>query len=301
MKKITKALFPVAGIGTRMLPLTKSISKEMLPIFNRPVLDLLVEECINAGIEEIIFVISKGKNEIMDYFCSFPELEKKLQKKTNNGDKDSEIRLKQITKFNKIKFSTVRQYEQLGDGHAILQAKHLLKNEPFIIVFGDDLTFSNNTSKESKKSSITQLLEAYEKTQSSIIGVRSVPMKNISSYGVVDINKSTNKVNLIKNLVEKPNKKNAPSNQAIIGKYICTHDIWYGLENATSSIDGEIRLIDGFSKLLEDNIKIFSCSIEGDRFDTGNINELLFANIYFALKSKKISKDDILNIMNKID
>ncbi len=299
MKKITKALFPVAGMGTRMLPLTKSASKEMLPVFDTPVLDILVEECVNAEIEEIIFITSKGKYEIMDYFDALPNLEKKLQKKIDAGDTDSKIRLEKITKFNKIKFSSVRQAEQLGDGHAILQAKHLLKNESFVVVFGDDLTFPNNNSEESKKSSIQQLLEAYKTTQSSVVGVRSVPLETISSYGVVDINNSTNKVSVIKNVVEKPAQKDAPSNQAIIGKYICTSDIWNALENATSSEGGETRLIDGFEQLLKSNISVSACSIEGERFDAGNINELFFANVYCALKSGEVSKDEILEILKK--
>lgn len=299
MKNLTikKALFPVAGMGTRMLPLTKTIAKELLPVFDTPVLDILVEECMNAGIEEIIFVTSKGKNSIMDYFSSLPELEEKLRKKANAGDKNSALRLQKITKFNKIKFSSVRQAEQLGDGHAILQAKHLLQNEPFIVVFGDDLTFPNNSSKESKKSSIQQLLEAYTQTQSSIIGVRTVPLETIAAYGVVDINNSDKKISTISHVVEKPKPQKSPSNQAIIGKYICTPDIWDALEHATSSVDGETRLIDGFEQLLKNKILISSCSIEGERFDAGNIKELFFANVYTALKSGNITKDEILEIM----
>ena len=300
MKTIKKALFPVAGIGTRMLPLTKTLPKELLPVFDTPVLDLLVEECVDAGIEEIIFVTSKEKNAIIDYFDSFPDLELKLQKKVNEGDMESKTRLKQITKFNTIKFSSVRQSEQLGDGHAILQAQHLLRDEPFLVIFGDDLTFASKNSKNTQNSSIQQLLEAYEKTHASIIGVRTVPIETISSYGVVDIEDSTQKINTIHNVVEKPHKNNAPSNQAIIGKYICTPDIWNAIKNATSSEGGEIRLIDGFEKLLKNNKPLYSCSIEGNRFDTGNIKELLFANVYHAIQTGKVTKTEIQNIIDTL-
>jgi len=297
---VKKALFPVAGMGTRMLPLTKVAAKELLPVYNVPALDILVEECMNAGIEEIIFVTSKGKDSIMDYFDALPELEEKLQKKVDAGDKESMVRLQKITKFKNMKFSSVRQAEQKGDGHAILQAKHLLKNEPFLVVFGDDLTFTNSSSVEAKKSSIQQLLEAYEIKQSSIVGVREVPMETISSYGVVDIPNTGEKVNCIKNVIEKPSVEKAPSNQAIIGKYICTPDIWNGLENATTSAGGEIRLIDGFEQLLKDNISVSSCKIEGERFDAGNIKELFFANVYTALKSGDVTKKEILDIIDLV-
>ncbi len=294
---IKKALFPVAGMGTRMLPLTKVSAKELLPVYNVPVLDILVEECMNAGIEEIIFVTSKGKDSIMDYFDAFPELEIKLQKKADEGDTESALRLKKITKFKNLKFSSVRQAEQLGDGHAISQARHLLSNEPFVVVFGDDLTFPNTSSIEAQKSSIQQLLEVYAQEQSSVIGVRSVPLETISSYGVVDITHSDKKVNTVKSVVEKPKKEEAPSNQAIIGKYICTPDIWDALESATHSDGGEIRLIDGFEQMLQKSIPVVSCAIEGDRFDTGNLKELLLANIYMALQSGEVTKEDIVQII----
>ncbi len=299
-KIITKALFPVAGMGTRMLPLTKTSAKELLPVYDTPALDILVEECMNAGIEEIIFVTSKGKDSILDYFDALPELESKLQKKVDAGDIGSAVRLKRITKFKNVKFSSVRQSEQLGDGHAILQAKHLLKNEPFVVVFGDDLTFPNTTSEDAKKSSIQQLLEVYEVEKCSVIGVRSVAIETISSYGVVDISNSDKKVNTVKSVVEKPKQQDAPSNQAIIGKYICTADIWNALENANASEGGEIRLIDGFEQLLKNDISVASCAIEGERFDAGNIKELFFANVYRAICSGEVTKDEILDVMKLI-
>lgn len=295
-KKITKALFPVAGMGTRMLPLTKSASKEMLPVYDSPVLDILVEECVHAGIEEIIFVTSREKAEIENYFDALPYLEAKLQKKANTGDIGSANRLEKITKFKNIKFSAVRQAEQLGDGHAILQAKHLLKDEPFLVVFGDDLTFLG---KDTKKSSIIQLLESYEQKKSCVIGVREVSLDTISSYGVVGIAGDQNdKVNDVESVIEKPKKEDAPSNHAIIGKYVCTSDIWNALEKATPSAGGEIRLIDGFETLLEQSFPVASCSISGDRFDVGNIKELFFANVYKAIDSGEVTKEEVNAVMN---
>lgn len=284
MKKITKAVFPVAGQGTRMLPSTKSIPKELLPLYDTPIIDFLVEECVNEGIEEIIFITSKCKHSLENYFDSLPELEKKLEIK-----KDFES-LERIRKFKNIKISFVRQGEQKGDGHAILQAKHLLQDSPFLVIFGDDITFNN-------KSSVAQLLEAYKEKESSILAVTTVDKKNISSYGVVDI--STNeKINKVNNVIEKPSPEKAPSNKAIIGKYICMPTIWEALENSSVSVGGEYRLIDAFEYLIKKDQDIFSCTIDGNRFDTGSKKGYAMASLFFALKNKHISKDEVLNLLN---
>lgn len=284
--KITKALFPVAGMGTRMLPATKSVPKELLPVYNTPILDLLVEECMDAGIEEIILVSSREKHLIEDYFDSFPELEKKLEKK---GDTE---RLKRIQKFKNIRFTAVRQGEQHGDGHAMLCAEHLFsENEPFLVVFGDELTFG-------KPSSVSQLLDAYAQKKHSIIGVRKVPKENISSYGVVDPKEpTTSKVFEIQDVKEKPKQEDAPSDMAIIGKYICTSDIWKELHSAKPSAGGEIRLADGFMDLLKTS-PISACTIDGHRFDTGSSKGYFLANLYYAMQHEEINKTDIEEVMN---
>jgi UTP--glucose-1-phosphate uridylyltransferase len=295
MKKITKALFPVAGMGTRMLPASKSIPKELLPLYDTPILDILLEECIDAGITEFVVVTSKGKDSIMDYVDNFPELEKKLQKKADAGDTESKKRLAQITKFTNVNFSFVRQGEQNGDGHAILCAEHLLKNDDFLVVFGDEITFG-------EPSSITQLLEAYAEKNSSIIGVQEVPQEKISAYGVVnpsEQNFSGKKVQEITGVVEKPKAENAPSNLAVIGKYICTSDIWDALKNSGVSEGGETRLIDGFEELLKTK-KISSCTIDGKRFDTGSMHGYFFAMVFSALKSKEITKEELQTFIENL-
>ncbi len=286
-KKITKAVFPVAGLGTRMLPATKAIPKELLPIYDTPILDLLVEEAIDAGIEEIIFVVSREKYLIEHYFDSFPELERKLKAKN-----DTE-RLALIQKFKNVHFSSVRQGEQQGDGHALLEAKHLLKNDPFLVVFGDDVMFGS-------PSSMKQLLNAYEEHQNTIIGVYEVNPDQVESYGIVAAKESVyEKVFSVADVQEKPKKSEAKSNLAIIGKYICTKEIWKALENAGTSHGGESRLADAFLEMLP-NTPLSACLLEGNRFDTGNMQGYFYANLFYALKTGEVKKEEIEEFLKRM-
>lgn len=287
MKKITRAVFPVAGMGTRMLPATKSVPKELLPIYDTPILDILVEEAVDAGIEEIIFVVSREKYLIEHYFDSFPELERKLEEK-----KDFE-RLARIQKFKNVHFSSVRQGEQKGDGHAILQAKHLLKDDPFLVVFGDDVMFGT-------PSSMKQLIDAYDHHQNTIIGVYEVDHAEVSSYGIVAPSAdSSGAFFSVADVQEKPKQEDAKSNLAIIGKYICTSDIWEAIENAGTSHGGESRLADAFLELLPAK-PLSACLLSGTRFDTGNMQGYFYANIFYALQSGEVTKDEILKFLTKI-
>lgn len=281
-QKITRAVFPVAGMGTRMLPATKAIPKELLPMYDTPILDVLVEEAIDAGIEEIIFIVSREKYLIEHYFDSFPELERKLIEKN-----DTE-RLARIQKFKKVHFSSVRQGEQKGDGHAIMEARHLLKDDPFLVVFGDDVMFGN-------PSSMQQLLQAYETHHNTIIGVYEVEKENVSSYGIVcPTQKDHNEIFSINDVQEKPTQEEAKSNLAIIGKYICTKEIWNALENAGTSHGGEIRLADAFLELLPSH-PISACRLKGNRFDTGNMQGYFYAYLFYALKKGEIKKEEIID------
>lgn len=300
--KIKKALFPVAGMGTRMLPASKSIPKELLPLYDTPILDVLLEECVDAGVEEFILVTSKGKDSIMDYIDNFPSLEKKLEKKANSGDTESAERLRKIKKFHDVKFSFVRQGQQKGDGHAILEAEHLLKDDDFLVIFGDEVTFGS-------PSSVQQLVEAYHETKTSIIGVQEVSPENVSAYGVVkpllknsEISGNNNSTNTktfeISGVVEKPKQEDAPSNFAVIGKYVCTSDIWDALRASGVSEGGETRLIDGFEKLLK-NRKISACALEGKRFDTGSLKGYFFAHMYAALHHKGVTKSEIQKFLEE--
>ena len=288
---IKKALFPVAGMGTRMLPASKSIPKELLPLYDTPILDVLLEECVDAGVEEFILVTSKGKDSIMDYIDNFPSLEKKLEKKANAGDEESADRLKKIKKFHDVKFSFVRQGEQNGDGHAMLEAEHLLKDDDFLVVFGDEVTFGS-------PSSVQQLVEAYHETKTSIIGVQKVDPEKVSAYGVVKPQNSqiSKKVFEISGVVEKPKQEDAPSHFAVIGKYVCTSDIWDALRKSGVSEGGETRLIDGFEQLLKER-KISACALEGKRFDTGSLEGYFFAHMYAALHHNGVTKDQIQNFL----
>lgn len=281
---IKKAVFPVAGLGTRMLPATKAVPKELLPLYDTPILDILVEEAIDAGIEEIIFVVSREKYLIEHYFDSFPELERRLEEK-----KDF-MRLEKIQKYKNIKFSSVRQGEQKGDGHALMQARHLLGDESFLVVFGDDVMFGN-------PSSMAQLIDAYENHKNSIIGVYEVNLEDVSSYGIVAPVKEIQTVFTIADVQEKPSREQAKSNLAIIGKYICTKDIWNALENAGTSHGGEMRLADAFLEMIP-NTPLSACLLSGNRFDTGNMHGYFFANLFYTLKKGEISKKEIEEFLN---
>lgn len=276
--KIRRALFPIAGLGTRFLPATKVIPKEMLPIVDSPVIELLVEEVVNAGIEEVIFVTSRGKGALEDHFDIVTELEIALQKK---GKMEFLERIKKFEK--KVTFAFVRQHAPLGDGHAILCAKHLLEGEPFLVIFGDDLISGS-------PSSVAQLLSAYESSHSSVIGVQRVEKENISAYGVVDPAEENAPTFRLRGMVEKPKAEEAPSDMAIIGKYICTPGIWDAFETATHSKDGELRLIDGFVSLLK-NEPISACLIDGERFDVGTPLGFLKANIAFGMEREEYREE----------
>lgn len=285
MKKVTKALFPVAGMGTRLLPATKAVPKELLPVYDTPILELLVEECVSAGIEEIIIVTSREKPAIAQHFDQFPFLEQILDQKNKTAIKDK------VTRFKDIKFSFVSQGEAKGDGHAILCAEHLFdEDEPFLVIFGDELHFGN-------PSSVHQLLESFDENQKSVIGVRKVPIKNISAYGVVnpvsEVNSDTFEIS---GVVEKPAPEDAPSPYAVIGKYICTGDIWDALKSGGKSEGGEQRLADGLDQLLKNN-KAFARTIHGERFDTGNKDGLLMANIFYACSQNDLLKAEIREML----
>ncbi|MBD3328668.1 UTP--glucose-1-phosphate uridylyltransferase GalU [Candidatus Peregrinibacteria bacterium] len=273
--KIRKAVFPVGGYGTRFLPVTKAQPKEMLPIVDKPVIQYLVEEAVNAGIEEIVMVTGRGKRAIEDHFDHSFELEYNLVEK---GKHDLLAEVRNIEKL--ARFVYVRQPMPLGDGHAILCAKDVIGNEPFAVLFGDDII-------DNDVPAIKQLMDTYEEKESCCIGLEEVPGEDIKNYGVVAGEMKNDRLIHVNNLVEKPSPKDAPSNLGIIGKYVCTPEIFEALESANKSKDGEIRLIDGFIKLM-DKQNIYGLKLEGNRYDTGNKFGLIKATIDFALKRKDL-------------
>lgn len=278
MKKIRKAVFPAAGFGTRFLPVTKSLPKEMLPIVDKPVIQYLVEEAVAAGIEEIIIVTGRGKRSIEDHFDYSFELEHTLVEKGKHN------LLKEVQGIaNLAKFVYVRQPMPLGDGHAILCAKELIGDEPFAVLFGDDIV-------DHKIPAIKQLINVYNQTGGSVIGLEKVDKKETDQYGIIKPKNQNGRIYEIENLVEKPTPAKAPSNLAIIGKYIVTPEIIQALEKSKPSHGGEIRLIDGFRELKKKQ-KVFGYEIEGKRYDTGNKLGLITATIDFALKRKDLGPE----------
>lgn len=286
--KIRKAVFPAAGFGTRFLPVTKSQPKEMLPIVDKPVIQYLVEEAVAAGIEEVIIVTGRGKRAIEDHFDHSYELEHTLVEKGKHKLLEELKKLPYMAKF-----VYIRQPFPLGDGHAILCAKDLIGNEPFAVLFGDDIV-------DGPKPAIKQLIEAFEKTHSSVIGLEKVPLDKISNYGVISAKNSQGRLHQVKDLVEKPKPKDAPSDLAIIGKYVVTPEIFEALEKSqSSSNDKEIRLIDGFRTLIKTQ-DIYGYEIEGKRYDTGDKFGLIKATIDFGLKRPDLG-DELRSYLKQLD
>lgn len=276
IKKIRKAVLPAAGFGTRFLPATKAQPKEMLPIVDKPVIQYLVEEAVESGIEEIIIITGSGKRAIEDHFDRSFELEHNLL------EKNKKDLYKQVSKISELaKFIYVRQPMPLGDGHAVLCAKELINNEPFAVMFGDDIV-------DGKTPALKQLINVYEKTNSSVIGLEKVSKEQVGNYGIIESCGMDGKMHHISGLVEKPSPKEAPSDLGIIGKYIVTPEIIPALEDAGTSADGELRLIDGFRKLIKTQ-QIYGYEIEGKRYDTGSKYGFIEATIHYALKRKDIA------------
>lgn len=273
MKPVKKAVILAAGLGTRFLPITKAIPKAMLPILNKPVIQYLVEEAVASGIEEIIIVTGLGKRTIEEHFDQSYELEHDLKKR---GKQDLLEDIKKLEES--AQFIFIHQNEAKGDGHALLCAKDLIGDEPFAVLFGDDII-------DSETPALAQMLEVYKEKEAPVLLVEQVESVNISAYGVIGIEYKEGRKFTVNQLVEKPTAKNAPSDYGIIGKYICTPEVLTALSHSESGhSDGEIRLIDGFRTLLAESKPIYALEVQGTRYDTGTPWGLLRANIAFAQK-----------------
>ncbi|MBW0454557.1 MAG: UTP--glucose-1-phosphate uridylyltransferase GalU [Candidatus Kinetoplastibacterium crithidii] len=275
MSNIRKAIFPLGGgMGTRLLPITKALPKEIIPIIDKPLIQYAVEEAISAGITELIFITSRNKRIIEDHFDSSPELEKYL---IDNNKTEMLSIINNIVPKN-IKFSFIRQSKPLGLGHAILSAEHIINKEEFAVILADDLI-------DSKTPVIKQLILIFQQTNSNVIAIQDVSLEEIEKYGIV----ATQKYHQIKNteeitsIVEKPTQTNAPSQTAIIGRYIFKPDIFDHLRTITPDIKGEIQLTEAMISLLKEK-KILAYRYEGERFDCGTKHGLFYANIYFGEK-----------------
>lgn len=277
MPKIKKAIFPVAGFGTRFLPATKAQPKEMLMVVDKPVIQYLVEEAVRAGIEEIIFVTGRGKRAIEDHFDYSFELEKTL---VENNKLELLKKVKAIE--NLARFSYVRQPIPLGDGHAVKCASHLVQpGEPVLVMFGDTLF-------DSQSSPITQVVEAYEKYGESVVGLSEVDKNEVDKFGVIDGLDLGQGNYEIKEFVEKPKIGQAPSNLAAVGIYVITPEVFQVLDGMDSGKSGEIRLADAFDQMLENNRPIYGKKIEGEWLDTGNKFNFIKATVKLGLKDKEI-------------
>lgn len=268
MKKLRKAIIPVAGLGTRMLPATKVIPKEMLPIIEKPIIQYVVEEVIEAGFKDIIFVTHSSKNSIENHFDRSFELESTLEKRVKRS------LLKEIKSISKLKvnISSIRQPEALGLGHAILQAKDIIEDEPFAVILPDRVMNPYEQVAEKKNLSLMKL--EFEKLQSSLILFEKVSKKEVSNYGIAKLSKSNKKnLMLLDDIVEKPSIQNAPSNYAVVGRYIFTSEIFNELEAMTKikkNISKEIELTDAIRGLLKKNKNVFATFLKGECFDCGN-------------------------------
>lgn len=275
MKDIRKVVIPVAGWGTRSLPATKNIPKEMLPIYNKPVIQYVVEEAQRAHIKDVIFVTNRDKNVIEDHFDHNLQLEDLLER-SGKLDKLEEVR--RVAEM--VNILSVRQKRQLGLGHAVLCARELVGDEPFAVMVGDDLMFSGVPG-------IGQLIEVAMAEKMPVIGVMEVPWEKVSRYGIIDGEEEAPGVYRVRDMVEKPKREDAPSRMAIVGRYVLTPDIFDYLEKVKPGHGGEIQLTDALQAMAKDR-GMMAVRMAGMRFDAGDWAEFLSANIYFALQDESL-------------
>ena len=276
---VRKAVFPAAGLGTRFLPATKAQPKEMLPLVDKPIIQYGVEEALDSGVNNIVLVTGRGKNAIEDHFDVSVELETFLEAR---GKKELLAEIRKVS--NLINVSYVRQGEPLGLGHAVLVTKELVGQEPFAVILGDDVI-------DARPPALRQMIDVFEDVGGPVLAIEEVPHESVSSYGVIDAEEVRPGVYKIRDMVEKPPREEAPSNLAIIGRYILTPDIFPALEETARERDrtGEIQLTNAMRKLLKTR-PIYGCRVDGVRHDTGNKLGFLKAVVYFALQRDDLSE-----------
>jgi UTP--glucose-1-phosphate uridylyltransferase len=269
--KVRKAVIPVAGLGTRFLPATKTVPKELLPIVDVPSIQYVVQEAVDAGVQEIIFVTGRGKDGIEDHFDEAPELEQILAER---GQTEMVAMLRRIAEMTEV--VSVRQKKPLGLGHAVLCARDLVGNEPFTVMLADDLI-------DSETPCIRQLLEIFEEKKESVIALMKVPQEEVHQYGVIRGKEVKKGLYQVEATVEKPPAREAPSRMAIIGRYVLRPEIFAILESLPAGKGGEIQLTDGLSRLVQDR-KVFGCEFQGERYDIGDKLGFVRATVAYALK-----------------
>lgn len=286
MKKVRKAIIPAAGLGTRFLPATKAMPKEMLPIVDKPTIQYIVEEAIASGIEDIIIVTGKSKRAIEDHFDFNPELEQNLLEKEKFGLLD---KINYASNLADIHY--IRQKEPKGLGHAVWCARKFIGDEPFAVLLGDDIVQSDTPC-------LKQLIDQYENTHSSVIGVQQVPDNETHRYGIIDPESQLDRRYQVSNFVEKPKPGTAPSNLAIMGRYVLTPQIFKFLENQELGAGGEIQLTDAIQQLNSIQ-RVFAYDFEGKRYDVGEKIGFVKTTLEFALQDKDLRKE-ILEFMSGI-
>ncbi|HCL26203.1 MAG TPA: UTP--glucose-1-phosphate uridylyltransferase [Dehalococcoidia bacterium] len=276
--QIRKAVIPAAGLGTRFLPVTKAVPKELLPIIDRPLLHYVIAEAVEAGVEEVIIVTSPGKASIGDYFRSDPELEQRL---ADNSDAGNLALVKEASDLARVSFVT--QHQALGLGHAVLMAKDAVGDEPFVVVLPDDIIAHS-------PGAISQMVQVSDRLNAGVIAVEQLPWEVIHNYGVVDGVPESERVHKIRGLVEKPSREEAPSNLSIVGRYILPPQIFQILENTRPGAIGEIQLTDALVEMITTQ-ELYAYRFQGRRFDGGTPMGLLKASLAFGLERADTRED----------
>jgi UTP--glucose-1-phosphate uridylyltransferase len=287
-KKITKAIFPVAGLGTRFLPATKSVPKEIMTLVDRPLVQYAIDEARAAGIKEFIFVTSRGKGALEDYFDNAPQLEQELRKK----GKDELLEILKSTNMDSGEIAYLRQHKPLGLGHAVWCARRLIANEPFAVILPDDVIAAD-------KPCLKQMVEAFEETGGNMVAAMEVPDAATKSYGILDVKEDMGSIVSTKGMVEKPEPGSAPSNLAVIGRYILTPAVLQKLNKKEAGTGGEIQLTDAIDAAREDGEEVYGYRFQGQRFDCGSKAGFLQATVAFALARDDL-RDDLWNYISDV-
>lgn len=282
---VHKAIIPAAGLGTRFLPATKAQPKEMLPIVDKPTLQFIIEEAVESGIEEILIITGRNKKSIEDHFDKSVELELELEKK---GKTELLEEVRRISDMVNIHY--IRQKEPLGLGHAVYCAKSFISNEPFAVLLGDDIVYSD-------KPCLKQMIEVYDEYKTTILGVQKVPEAEVSKYGIVKGKQIEDRIYKVKDLIEKPAVEDAPSNMAILGRYIINPGIFEILEHTKPGTGGEIQLTDALKELAQREA-IYAYNFEGKRYDVGDKQGFLEATVEYALRREDL-REDFLNYLQR--
>lgn len=276
--RVRKAIIPAAGLGTRFLPATKAQPKEMLPIVDKPTIQYIIEEAVEAGIQDIIIVTGRNKRSIEDHFDRSIELELELEK---GGKQEVLDMVKEISEMANIHY--IRQKEPRGLGHAILAARHFIGDEPFAVLLGDDVVVA-------KQPCLGQMLDVFREYQTSILGVQTVAREVVDKYGIIAGKQVDDRVYKVTDMVEKPAVAEAPSNVAVLGRYIITPDIFRFLETQDEGCGGEIQLTDALKRLAKEQA-MYACDFKGHRYDVGTKSGFIQANIEFALRTEELREE----------